>query len=46
MADGPYGMCANPLYLGGWCMMVAMSFLMPPTGALVCITQIRSFCCG
>jgi hypothetical protein len=43
MADGPYRYVRNPLYLGGWCMMVAMSFLMPPTGALVCITLITIF---
>jgi len=30
MADGPYRYVRNPLYLGGWCMMVAMSFLMRP----------------
>ena len=34
MADGPYRYVRNPLYLGGWCMMAAMSLLMPPTGAL------------
>jgi protein-S-isoprenylcysteine O-methyltransferase Ste14 len=43
MADGPYRYVRNPLYLGGWCMMLAMSFLMPPTGALVCITLITIF---
>jgi protein-S-isoprenylcysteine O-methyltransferase Ste14 len=34
MVDGPYRYVRNPLYLGGWFMMVATSFLMPPTGAL------------
>ena len=38
MADGPYRYVRNPLYLGGWCMMAAMSFLLPPTGALVMMT--------
>src|SRR5258707_9156861 len=35
MADGPYRFVRNPLYLGLWCMVAAMAFLMPPTGALV-----------
>jgi protein-S-isoprenylcysteine O-methyltransferase Ste14 len=34
MADGPYRYVRNPLYLGGWCMMVATSLIMPPSGAL------------
>lgn len=34
MADGPYRYVRNPLYLGGWCMMMALSLTMPPTGAL------------
>jgi protein-S-isoprenylcysteine O-methyltransferase Ste14 len=38
MADGPYRSMRNPLYLGGWYMMAAMSFLLPPTGALVMMT--------
>lgn len=38
MADGPYRYIRNPLYLGGWCMMAALSFLMPPTGALMMMT--------
>jgi protein-S-isoprenylcysteine O-methyltransferase Ste14 len=38
MADGPYRYVRNPLYLGGWCMMAAMSLLMPPSGALVMMT--------
>jgi protein-S-isoprenylcysteine O-methyltransferase Ste14 len=38
MADGPYRYVRNPLYLGGWFMMAAMSFLMPPTGALFTMT--------
>jgi protein-S-isoprenylcysteine O-methyltransferase Ste14 len=34
MADGPYRYVRNPLYLGAWCMMAAVCFLMPPSGAL------------
>jgi protein-S-isoprenylcysteine O-methyltransferase Ste14 len=34
MADGPYCYVRNPLYLGSWCMLAAMAFVMPPTGAL------------
>ena len=33
MADGPYRYVRNPLYLGLWFMFLAMSFLMPSTGA-------------
>jgi protein-S-isoprenylcysteine O-methyltransferase Ste14 len=43
MADGPYRFVRNPLYLGGWCMMAAMAFLMPPTGALFAITLLTIF---
>jgi len=42
-ADGPYRSVRNPLYLGGWCMMAALSFLMPPTGALVMMTLMTVF---
>jgi protein-S-isoprenylcysteine O-methyltransferase Ste14 len=35
MADGPYRFVRNPLYLGLWCTIAALSFVMPPTGALV-----------
>jgi protein-S-isoprenylcysteine O-methyltransferase Ste14 len=34
MADGPYRRVRNPLYLGSWLMVAAISVLMPPTGAL------------
>ncbi len=43
MADSPYRYVRNPLYIGGWFMMAAMSFLMPPTGALVSMTLITIF---
>jgi protein-S-isoprenylcysteine O-methyltransferase Ste14 len=32
--DGPYRYTRNPLYWGTWCTMFAVSFLMPPSGAL------------
>jgi protein-S-isoprenylcysteine O-methyltransferase Ste14 len=34
MAAGPYRYVRNPLYLGGWFMFLAISLLMPPSGAL------------
>jgi protein-S-isoprenylcysteine O-methyltransferase Ste14 len=37
MADGPYRYIRNPLYLGGWCMMIALSLTMPPSGALLTV---------
>jgi protein-S-isoprenylcysteine O-methyltransferase Ste14 len=37
MAAGPYRYVRNPLYLGGWFMILAVSLLMPPTGALFVI---------
>jgi protein-S-isoprenylcysteine O-methyltransferase Ste14 len=40
MADGPYRYLRNPLYVGGWFMMAAMAFLMPPTGALFAMTLV------
>jgi protein-S-isoprenylcysteine O-methyltransferase Ste14 len=43
MADGAYRYVRNPLYLGGWCMMVAMSLIMPPTGALFVTVLIAVF---
>ena len=33
IADGPYRYVRNPLYIGVWCMVIAMTFLMPVTGA-------------
>ncbi len=43
MADGPYRYVRNPLYLGGWCMMAAMSLLMPPSGALFTMVLMTVF---
>jgi protein-S-isoprenylcysteine O-methyltransferase Ste14 len=34
MAAGPYRYVRNPLYLGGWFMLLAMCLLMAPSGAL------------
>ena len=34
MAAGPYRYVRNPLYLGTWLMMVSISLLLTPTGAL------------
>jgi len=43
MADGPFRYMRNPLYLGGWFMMLAVSLLMPPSGALFTIVLISIF---
>lgn len=43
MADGPYRYVRNPLYLGSWCMMAAMAFVMPPMGALVAMPLLTLF---
>ena len=43
MADGPYRFVRNPLYLGLWCMVVALAFLMPPTGALFALVLLTLF---
>jgi hypothetical protein len=43
MADGPYRYVRNPLYLGGWCMMLAISLLMPPSGALFSMVLLTIF---
>jgi protein-S-isoprenylcysteine O-methyltransferase Ste14 len=43
MADGPYRYLRNPLYAGFWFMTLALAFLMPPTGALVCMILITIF---
>jgi protein-S-isoprenylcysteine O-methyltransferase Ste14 len=37
MAVGPYRYMRNPLYLGGWFIMAAISLLMPPSGALFAV---------
>jgi protein-S-isoprenylcysteine O-methyltransferase Ste14 len=43
VADGPYRALRNPLYLGLWCMVVALAFLMPPTGALCAVALVTFF---
>ncbi len=43
MADGPYRFMRNPLYTGGWFMMIAVSLLMPPSGALFTVVLITVF---
>jgi protein-S-isoprenylcysteine O-methyltransferase Ste14 len=43
MADGPYRYVRNPLYLGLWFMIAAMSFVMPATGALVAMILLTVF---
>ena len=43
VADGPYRIVRNPLYVGLWCMTAAMAFLMPATGALFAVVLITIF---
>jgi hypothetical protein len=43
MADGPYHFVRNPLYIGLWCMVTAMGFLMPVTGAAFVVVLITVF---
>jgi protein-S-isoprenylcysteine O-methyltransferase Ste14 len=43
VADGPYRYVRNPLYLGLWGMVAALSFMMPPTGALISLTLLTIF---
>jgi protein-S-isoprenylcysteine O-methyltransferase Ste14 len=43
MADGPYRYMRNPLYLGGWFMMLAISLLMAPSGALFSMVLLTIF---
>lgn len=43
IADGPYRYVRNPLYIGLWCMVAALAFLMPPTGALLTMVLITLF---
>jgi hypothetical protein len=43
MAAGPYRYMRNPLYLGGWCMMAAISLLLTPSGALLMVVLIGIF---
>jgi protein-S-isoprenylcysteine O-methyltransferase Ste14 len=43
MAAGPYRYMRNPLYLGGWFMMIAISLLLTPSGALFMVALIGFF---
>jgi protein-S-isoprenylcysteine O-methyltransferase Ste14 len=43
MAGGPFRYVRNPLYLGTWLMVVAMSFYMPVTGAFFAVIVIAFF---
>ena len=43
VAAGPYRYVRNPLYLGLWFMVAALSFLMPPSGALAAMVAITLF---
>ena len=43
MAAGPYRFVRNPLYIGGWFMMLAISLVMTPTGALFTIVLVTLF---
>jgi len=40
---GPYRYVRNPLFLGTWCMLAAIAFLMPPTGALFALPLLTIF---
>jgi protein-S-isoprenylcysteine O-methyltransferase Ste14 len=43
LADGPYRFVRNPLYLGTWCMVAAMAFIMPASGALFTMVLLTLF---
>ena len=43
VADGPFRYVRNPLYLGLWCMVTAMAFVMPTTGAAFAMVLVSVF---
>ena len=43
IADGPYRYARNPLYWGTWCTLLAVAYLMSPTGALCTMLLLSIF---
>jgi protein-S-isoprenylcysteine O-methyltransferase Ste14 len=43
VTDGPFRYVRNPLYLGLWCMVAAMAFIMPVSGAVFALVLITVF---
>lgn len=43
LVEGPYRYVRNPLYVGLWCMVMALAFLMPVSGALFAMVLITIF---
>ena len=43
VAAGPYRYVRNPLYIGTWCMVAAIAFVMPVSGALFCMALLSLF---
>jgi len=43
VAGGPYRYVRNPLYIGTWCLIAAIAFVMPVSGALVCMVLLSVF---
>lgn len=43
VAGGPYRFVRNPLYTGLWCMVAALAFLMPVSGAIFSVVLITIF---
>jgi protein-S-isoprenylcysteine O-methyltransferase Ste14 len=43
VAAGPYRYVRNPLYIGTWAMVAAITFILPPTGSLVVLVLLTIF---
>lgn len=43
IADSPYRFLRNPLYVGLWCMVAAITLLMPPSGAALALVLLAFF---